>query len=87
MEDVKQLGNPARRYAVDAGLNSSVEISFGGSASSTSSAWMAEAHIITGFGIRHVLAAFGISDDLFIPVKLGYLEDVNPGLFDPVTDS
>jgi hypothetical protein len=84
--DVKQLADPARRVAVDAGFHSSVDISFGGSASPTSTAFKAEAHIVTGFQIRNALFSFGTADGVFIPVNLGYLHDVSPGLFDPVTD-
>ncbi len=84
--DVKQLSAPARRIAVDAGFHSSVEIFFGGSASPSSIAFKAEAHILTGFLVKNSLFAFGTADGIFIPLKLGYIVDVTPGLFDPVTD-
>ncbi len=83
--DVKQLDKPARRYLFGAAYNTVVDLSFGGSASYTSTAWMAEAHIVSGFSIRNSLAAWGISDGVFLPVKLGYLVDVAPGFSNPVT--
>jgi hypothetical protein len=85
--DVKQLSDPARRIAVDAAFHSSVEIFFGGSATPSSTAFKAQAHILTGFLVRNSLFLSGTADGIFIPVKLGYLIDVAPGLFDPVTDS
>jgi hypothetical protein len=83
--DVKQLDKPARRNLFGAAYNTVVDLSFGGSASYTSIAWMAEAHIVSGFSIRNSLAAWGVSDGMLIPIKLGYLKDVAPGFADPIT--
>jgi hypothetical protein len=41
----------------------------------------------TGSLVRNSLFSFGKADGLFIPVKLGSLTDVAPGLFDPLKDS
>ncbi|MBV9999498.1 MAG: hypothetical protein JO015_10335 [Verrucomicrobia bacterium] len=79
------LAGPARRIAVDAGYHSSVEIYFGGSASPRSTEWMAYAHIVTGFQIRNAFFAMGRADGSFILLKSGYLTDIAPGLYDPVT--
>jgi len=84
--DVKQLDKPARRVLFGAAYNSAIDLSFGGSASPTSTAWMAEAHIVTGFSIRNSLVANATMDGVFLPVKLGYVIDVAPGFSDPVTD-
>jgi hypothetical protein len=83
--DVKQLAKPARRIQVDVGFFSRVDISFGGSASIRSTAFAAEASIVTGSILRNSFFAFGTADGLFLPVKVGYLIDIAPGAFDPVT--
>ncbi len=83
--DVKQLAQAAKRIQVDVGFFSRVDISFGGSASIRSTAFAAEASIVTGSILFNSFFAFGTASGLFIPVKLGYLDDIAPGAFDPVT--
>jgi hypothetical protein len=84
--DVKQLAKPARRVQLDAFFFSRVDISFGGSASPTSTAFAAEASIVTSSILFNSFFTSGTADGVFIPVKLGYLTDIAPGPFDPVSD-
>jgi hypothetical protein len=84
--DVKQLSNPARRVQFDAGFFSRVDISFGGSASSRATVFAAEASIVTESFLFNSFFAFGTADGLFLAIKLGYLTDIAPGAFEPVTE-
>lgn len=83
--DIKQLDKPARREAIQIAFKSRVDISFGGSASTQSWAWMAQASIFSFSIIRNAFFSPAKADGVFIPLQLGYLNDISPGLFDPVT--